>query len=84
FVILQLTSKQYPFEMDCYRFVRAKPNFTQDLLSKSKLYLCRDLVLFIFCMFCDENGILKATPRKLRLFDHAVLPNQKGCEQNVW
>ena len=23
-------------------------------------------------MFCDENGILKATPRKLRLFDHEV------------
>lgn len=51
--------------MDCYRFVRAKPDFTQDLLSKSKLYLCRSLVLFIFCMFSDKTGILKATPHNL-------------------
>lgn len=28
-------------------------------------------------MFLDKIGILKATPRKLRLFDHAVLLNKK-------
>lgn len=52
--------------MDCYRFVRAKPDFSQELPSKGKLYLCRSLVLFIFCMFLDKIGILKATPHNLR------------------
>ena len=66
FVILQLTSKQYPFEMDCYRFGGQNQISRRSCHQRASCICAEVWFFFIFCMFSDKIGIPKATPHNLR------------------
>ena len=52
--------------MDCYRFGGQNQISRRSCHQRASCICAVSLVLFIFCMFSDKTGILKATPHNLR------------------